>query len=69
MSLTLYTIGFFGSVLKSPIQIGLLSKNNLVTNILRLGTFKRTIQHGLKFVTFDKPFSGQVQLSVKKFKF
>jgi hypothetical protein len=28
ISLTLYTNGFFGSVLKSPIQIGTLSVNN-----------------------------------------
>ncbi len=40
ISLTLYTNGFFGSVLKSPIQMGPLSVNNSVTNISRLGTFK-----------------------------
>jgi hypothetical protein len=40
ISLTLYTNGFFGSVLKSPIQMGSVSVNNSVTNISRLGTFK-----------------------------
>jgi hypothetical protein len=40
ISLTLYTNGFIGSVLKSPTQMGLLRKNNSVTNISRLGTFK-----------------------------
>ena len=40
ISLTLYTNGFFGSILKSPIQMGSLSINNSVTNISRLGTFK-----------------------------
>jgi hypothetical protein len=40
ISLTLYTNGFFGSVLKSPIQVGQLSANNSVTNISRLSTFK-----------------------------
>ena len=40
ISLTLYTNGFFGSILKSPIQMGSLSVNNSVTNISRLGTFK-----------------------------
>jgi hypothetical protein len=39
-SLTLYTNGFFGSVLKSPIQMGSLSVNNSVKNNSRLGTFK-----------------------------
>jgi hypothetical protein len=34
-----YIIGFFGSVLKLPIQMGSLSINNLVTNISHLGTF------------------------------
>ncbi len=38
--LTLYTKGFFGSFLKSPIQMGSLSINNSVMNISRLGTFK-----------------------------
>jgi hypothetical protein len=42
ISLTLYTNGLFGSVLKSPIQMGWLSKNNSVTNISRLGTFNET---------------------------
>ena len=37
--LTLYTNGFFGSVLKSPTQMGSFSINNSVTNISRLGTF------------------------------
>jgi hypothetical protein len=40
ISLTLYTKGFFGSVLKSPTQMESLSINNSVTNISRLGTFK-----------------------------
>ncbi len=40
MNLTLYTNGFFGSVLKSPTQMGSLSINNSVSNISRLGTFK-----------------------------
>jgi hypothetical protein len=40
ISLTPYTKVFFGSFLKSPTQMGSLSKNNLVTNISRLGTFK-----------------------------
>jgi hypothetical protein len=40
ISLTLYTKGFFGSVLKSPTQMGSLSINNSATNISRLGTFK-----------------------------
>jgi hypothetical protein len=35
ISLTLYTNGFFGSVLKSPIQIGTFSVNNSVTIISR----------------------------------
>jgi hypothetical protein len=38
-SLTLYTNGFFASVLMSPIQMGSLSVNNSVTNFSRLGTF------------------------------
>jgi hypothetical protein len=40
ISITLFTKGLFGSVLKSPIQMGSLSKNNSVTNISRLATFK-----------------------------
>ena len=48
ISLTLYTNGFFGSVLKSPIQIGTLSVNNSVTNISRLGTFKQWNMHTLQ---------------------
>jgi hypothetical protein len=40
ISLILYTKDFFGSVLKSPTQMGSLSKNNSVTNSSRLGTFK-----------------------------
>jgi hypothetical protein len=40
ISLILYTKGFFGSILKSPTQMGSLSINNSVTNISRLGTFK-----------------------------
>jgi hypothetical protein len=39
ISLTLYTNRFFGSLIKSPIQMGLLSVNNSVTNISSLGTF------------------------------
>jgi hypothetical protein len=40
ISLILYTKGFFGSVLKSPTQMGSLIINNSATNISRLGTFK-----------------------------
>ncbi len=40
ISPTPYTNGFFGSVVKSPTQMGSLSVNNSVTNIARLGTFK-----------------------------
>jgi hypothetical protein len=40
ISLALYTSGYFGSILKSPIQMGLLSMKNSVNNISRLGTFK-----------------------------
>jgi hypothetical protein len=43
ISLTLYTNGFIGSVLMSPIQMGSLRVNNSVTNISRLGTFKGTL--------------------------
>ncbi len=43
ISLILYTKGFFGSVLKSPTQMGSLSINNSVTNISRLGTFNRSL--------------------------
>ncbi len=39
-SLTIHTNRFFGSFLKSPIQMGWLSIINSVTNISRLGTFK-----------------------------
>ncbi len=42
ISLTLYTNGFIGSVLMSPIQMGSLRVNNSVTNISRLGTFKKS---------------------------
>jgi hypothetical protein len=45
ISLTLYTNGFFGLVLKSPTQMGSLSINNSVTNISRLGTFKTFAEH------------------------
>jgi hypothetical protein len=38
--LKLYTNAFFGSILKSPMQMGSLSVYNSVTNISRLGTFK-----------------------------
>ncbi len=40
-SLTILTNRFFALVLKSPIQMGWLSIINLVTNISRLGTFKK----------------------------
>jgi hypothetical protein len=43
ISLTLYTIGFFGSILKSPTQRGSLSVNNSDTNISRLGTFNTSL--------------------------
>jgi hypothetical protein len=46
ISLALYTIGFFGSVLKSPIQMGSLSMENSVKNISRLSTFK--VSYSLK---------------------
>ncbi len=39
-SLTIHTNRFFGSFLKSPIQMGWLRIINSVTNISRLGTFK-----------------------------
>jgi hypothetical protein len=41
-SLTIHTNRFFGSFLKSPIQMGWLSIINSVRNISRLGTFKVT---------------------------
>jgi hypothetical protein len=41
-SLTIQTNRFFALVLKSPIQMGWLSIINSVTNISRLGTFKKT---------------------------
>ncbi len=44
ISLTLYTNGFFGSILRSPIEMGSLSVNNSVTNISRLGTFKQVME-------------------------
>ncbi len=44
ISLTLYTKGIFGSVLKSHTQMGSLSINNSVTNISRLGTFKEDLE-------------------------
>ncbi len=44
ISLTLYTNGFYGSILKSPIQMGSLSVNNSVTNISRLGIFKQLMK-------------------------
>jgi hypothetical protein len=47
ISLTLYTNGFIGSVLMSPIQMGSLRVNNSVTNISRLGTFKISFLKGL----------------------
>jgi hypothetical protein len=42
ISLTLYTIGFFGSVLMSFIQMRSISVNNSVTNFSRLGTLNNT---------------------------
>ncbi len=42
-SLTTHTNRFFGSFLKSPIQMGWLSIINSVTNISRLGTFKASL--------------------------
>jgi hypothetical protein len=44
ISLALYTNGFFGSVLKSPTHMGLLSMNNSFTNISCLGTFKGQVK-------------------------
>jgi len=53
ISLTLYTNGFFGSVLKSPTQMGSLSMNNSFTNISCLGTFKKhaTNTNGIQGLT------------------
>jgi hypothetical protein len=48
ISITLYTNKFFGAVLKSPIQRGLLGVNNSVTNISILGTFKCVVQNRVK---------------------
>jgi hypothetical protein len=48
ISLKLYTNGFIGSVLMSPIQMGSLRVNNSVKNISRLGTFKKCFHY---FVT------------------
>ncbi len=50
ISLTLYTNSVFDLVPMSPIQMGLLSVNNLETNISRLGTFN-------PFITFSS-FTG-----------
>ncbi len=47
ISLTLYTKVFLGSFLKSPTQMGLLSINNSVTNISRLGTFKKSTYYSI----------------------
>jgi hypothetical protein len=58
ISLTLYTNAFFGSILKSPIQMGSLSVNNSVTNISRLGTFNIFNF----FQGYRKAFSWQPQL-------
>ncbi len=52
LSLTLCTNSFFGSVLMSPIQMGSLSVNNSVTNISRLGTFKKFFPTICFFVCF-----------------
>ncbi len=59
ISLTLYTNGFIGSVLKSPTQMGSLSINNSVTNISRLGTFKCNIR-GDKLVVHHDPVVAAV---------
>jgi hypothetical protein len=40
ISPTLYTNWFFGTLLKLPPQMGLLSGNNSVTNISSMGTFE-----------------------------
>ncbi len=59
ISLILYSKGFFGSVLKSPTQMGSLSINNSVMNISGLGTFKqRTPQVGteLLYIFFVKHY-------------
>jgi hypothetical protein len=56
ISLTLYTNGFFGSILKSPIQMGSLSVKNSVTNISRLGTFKNQYKnHALTSEVSEAP--------------
>jgi hypothetical protein len=56
ISLVLYTNGFFGSALKSPIQMGSFSVNNSVTNISRLGTSKVT-KGFLRIFCKPDPFS------------
>ncbi len=54
ISLKLYTNGFFGSVLKSPTQMGSLNMNNSFTNISCLGTFKNELTLN-KSVVFSVP--------------
>jgi hypothetical protein len=54
ISLTLYTNGFFGSDLKSPIQMRSLSVNNSVMNISRLGTFKAFVPNTSKHLASVK---------------
>jgi hypothetical protein len=61
ISLTLYTNGFFGSVFKSPTQMGSLSINNSVTNISCLGTFsiKKSVRVSHKMVLFTAHILAQ----------
>jgi hypothetical protein len=69
ISLTLYTNIFFSSILMSPIQMGSLSVNNSVTNILRLGTFNSCLYlriwsnfHSLKLCLHEE-FSSRYYLN------
>jgi hypothetical protein len=62
ISLTLYTNCFFGSVLMSPIQMGLLSVNNSVMNMTRLGTFKALLPSANYLVRCDSPL--QIEMAV-----
>jgi hypothetical protein len=64
ISLALYTNGFFGSVLKSPIQRGPLSMNNSVKNISRLGTFKQKIW--INFQRIIEFFTPKVVIKLSK---
>jgi hypothetical protein len=56
----LYTNGLFGSVLKSPTQMGSLSVNNSVTNISHMGTFKGNIYRDKKKLYENENVFGTV---------